>query len=74
VEDFEKEFGHQLTSGKRLHVKLVGTNIIIEFYPLVSGEAKSRIIYFQDTIKDNGDSSDEFNAAFQMINSTIKFL
>jgi hypothetical protein len=71
VEDFKKEFGHQLTSGKRLHVKLAGTNLIIDFYALSSHDAKSRIISFQDTIKDSGDSSDEFNAAFQMINSSI---
>lgn len=73
-EDFKKEFGHQLTSGKRLHVNLAGTSLIIDFYALVSGDAKSQIISFQDTIKDNGDSSDEFNAGFQMINSSIKFL
>jgi hypothetical protein len=74
VEDFKREFGHQLTNGKRLHVRLAGTNIISDFYDLVSGDAKTRIISFQDTIKDNGDSSDEFNAAFQMINSSVKFL
>jgi hypothetical protein len=73
VEDFKKEFGHQLTSGKRLHVKLAGTNLTIDFYALASGDAKSRIISFQDTIKDNGDPSDEFSAGFQMINSSIKF-
>jgi len=74
VKDFKKEFGHQLTGGKRLHVNLAGTSLIIDFYALVSGDAKSRIISFQDTIKDNGDSSNEFNAGFQMINSSIKFL
>jgi hypothetical protein len=74
VEDFKKEFGHQLTDGKRLNVKLAGTNLIMDFYALVSRDAKSRIISFQDTPKDNGDSSDEFNAGFQMIDSTMKFL
>jgi len=74
VDDFKKQFGHQLTSGKRLHVKLAGTNLIIDFYALVSRDAKSRIISFQDTIKDNGDSSDEFNAGFQMINGSMRFL
>jgi hypothetical protein len=74
VEDFKKEFGHQLTNGKRLHVKLAGINLVIDFYDLVSGDAKSRIISFQDTLMDNGDSSDEFKAAFQMINSSVKFL
>jgi len=74
VEDFKNELGHKLINGKRLHVKLAGTNITIDFYELISGDAKSRIISFQDIIKDNGDSSDEFNAAFQMINSSIKFL
>jgi hypothetical protein len=74
IESMVKKFGHQLTNGERLHVKLAGTNLIIDFYALVSRDAKSRIISFQDTIKDNGDSSDEFNAGFQMINSSIRFL
>src|SRR5271166_6212825 len=71
VEDFKKEFGHRLTSGKRLHVKLAGTSLTIDFYALDSGDAKSRIISFQDTIKDNGEPSDECIEGFQMINSTI---
>jgi hypothetical protein len=74
LEDFKKEFGHQLTNGKRLHVKLAGVKIIMDFYDLAPGGDKSRIISFQDTIKDNGDPSDEFNTAFQMINSSVKFL
>jgi hypothetical protein len=74
VEDFKKELGHQLTNGKRLHVKLAGTNLIIDFYEINSGDAKSTIMSFQDTIKDNGESSDEFKAGFQMINDSIKFL
>jgi hypothetical protein len=74
VEDFKKEFAHQLTNGERLHVKLAGTNLIIDFYPLVSRDSKSRIISFQDTIKDNGDTSDEFNEGLQMINSSMRFL
>jgi hypothetical protein len=73
VEDFKKEFGHQLTNGKRLHVKIEGVNITIDFYALDSGEDKSRIISFQDTLKDNGEPSDEFNTGFQMISSSIKF-
>ncbi len=74
IEDFKKDFGHQMTNGKRLHVKLAGTNMIIEFYEINSGDAKSRIMSFQDTIKDNGESSDEFKAGFQLINDSIKFL
>lgn len=74
VEDFNKELGHRLINGKRLHVKLAGTAIIIDFYEIISGDGKSRFISFQDTIKDNGDLSDEFNEGFQMINSSIKFL
>jgi hypothetical protein len=74
VEDFKKELGHQLTNGKRLHVKVAGTNLIIDFYELNSGDAKSRIMSFQDTLTDNGESSDEFKAGFQMISSSIKFL
>jgi hypothetical protein len=74
VEGFKKEFGHQLTNGVRLHVNLAGTNLIIDYYALLSSEAKSRIISFQDTINDNGNTTDEFNAGFQMINSSIRFL
>jgi hypothetical protein len=74
VEDFKKELGHQLTNGKRLHVKLAGSNLIIDFYEINFGDAKPRIMSFQDTIKDNGESSDEFKAGFQVINSSIKFL
>jgi hypothetical protein len=74
VEDFKKELGHQLINGKRLHVNLVGTRMTIDFYEIISGDAKSRFISFQDMIKDNGQSSDEFNEGFQMINSSIKFL
>jgi hypothetical protein len=74
VEDLKREFGHQLTNGKRLHVRLAGTNVLIDFYGLASTDAKTRIMSFQDTIKENNDSSDEFNAGFQMINSSVKFL
>jgi hypothetical protein len=74
VEDFKQELGHRLTNGKRLHVILAETNMIIDFYQINSGDAKSRIMTFQDMIKDNGQSSDEFNEGFKMINSSIKFL
>jgi hypothetical protein len=74
VEDFKQELGHRLTNGKRLHVILAETNMIIDFYEINSGDAKSRIMTFQDMIKDNGQSSDEFNEGFKMINSSIKFL
>ena len=74
IEDFKKELGHQMTNGKRLHVKIAGANIIVDYYELYSSDAKTGIMTFQDTIKDNGESSDEFNKGFQMINSSIKFL
>jgi hypothetical protein len=74
VEDFKKELGHQLTNGKRLHVKLAGINMTIDFYEINSDEAKPRIMSFQDLIKDNGEPSDEFKAGFQVINDSIKFL
>ena len=74
VEDFKKELGHQLTNGKRLHVKLAGTSLTIDFYEINIGDAKPRIMSFQDTIKDNGEPSDEFKAGFQVINDSIKFL
>jgi hypothetical protein len=74
VEEFKKELGHHLTNGKRLHVRLAETNMIIDFYEIKSGDGKSRIMSFQDTLSDNGDSSDEFKAGFQMISSSIKFL
>jgi hypothetical protein len=74
VEDFNKELGHRLINGKRLHVNLAGAAIIIDFYEIISGDAKSRFLSMQDTIKDNGESSDEFNEGFQVINSSIKFL
>jgi hypothetical protein len=74
VEDFKKEFGHHLTNGKRLHVNLAETNMTIDFYEINSGDGKSRIMTFQDMVKDNGESSEEFKAGFQMINSSIKFL
>jgi hypothetical protein len=74
VEDFNKELGHRLINGKRLHVKLAGTAITIDFYEIISGDAKSRFISFQGTLKDNGESTDEFNEGFQMINTSIKFL
>jgi hypothetical protein len=73
VEDFKKEFGHQLMNGKRLHVTLAGTRLIVDFYEIISGDDKSRFISFQDTIKDNGESTDEFNQGFQMISSSIHF-
>jgi hypothetical protein len=73
VEDFQKEFGHKLLDGKRLHVTLAGTRLIIDFYEIISGDAKTRFISFQDTIKDNGDTSEDFNKGFQMINSSISF-
>jgi hypothetical protein len=74
VEDFKKELGHHLTNGKRLHVRLAETNMIIDFYEIKSGDGKSRIMSFQDMVKDNGESSDEFTKGFRMINSSIKFL
>jgi len=74
VTDFKKEFGHRSTDGKRLNVKLAGTNVIIDFYALASNDAKTRIISFQDTIKDTGNVSDEFNAGFQMISGSVVFL
>jgi hypothetical protein len=74
VEDFNKELGHRLINGKRMHVKLAGAAITIDFYEINSGDAKSRFLSIQDTIKDNGESSDEFNEGFQVINSSIKFL
>jgi hypothetical protein len=74
VEEFKKELGHHLTNGKRLHVRLAETNMIIDFYEIKSGDGKSRIMSFQDMVKDNGESSDEFTKGFRMINSSIKFL
>jgi hypothetical protein len=73
AENFKKELGHQLLNGKRLHVTLAGTKLNLDFYEFNSEDSKTHFISFQDTLKDDGDFSDEFNLGFQLINNSIRF-
>ena len=70
-EVFRKELGHKICEGVQLHVTLVGQQLSLGFYELVLKDGKSRFIAFQESLGEEGISTDEFKAGFKIINATI---
>lgn len=73
VEDFRDQLGSVNMPGKKIHVNLAGSKILISFYQISATEQATRLISFQDTIQDDGSPSDEFKKGFDMINRSIHF-
>lgn len=70
VEDFEKELGHKMCTGKKINVTLAGQKLVLECFELKLNDFKSHFIYFQDLIENN-ENSKEYETGFNIINSSI---
>lgn len=73
IVDFQKELGSKKMKGKRLNVTLVGSHLVYDMYELNLPGNTTWYIAFQNSINDDGSSTEEFKRVFNVVNSTIKF-
>jgi len=72
-EKFQKELGHKICDGVKLNVTLVGQQLTLDFYELILKDGKSRFLAFQESLGEEGVSTDEFKKGFKIINATILY-
>lgn len=74
IKPFQKNLGGKQCSGKNLEVSLAGQRLDMELYDIVLNDGKSRFLYFQNALKDDGSSTEEYTKGFTMVNSTLLFV
>ncbi len=73
-EDFQKELGSRKLDGKRLNVTIVGSPLVIDMYDLKVPGNNKWVLYFQNSVADDGKYSEESKQIFQLIDSTLKVM
>lgn len=71
IEDFEQSLGRKKCRCKKLKVSLAGINLTMTFFDIGNGDFTSRFIAFQDTLNEDGSSTEEYIQGFKMIDESI---
>lgn len=71
IEDFEQSLGRKKCKCKKLKVSLAGINLTMTFFDIGNGDFTSRFIAFQDTLNEDGSSTEEYIQGFKMIDESI---
>ncbi|MBK7763765.1 MAG: hypothetical protein IPI46_10400 [Bacteroidetes bacterium] len=73
IEDFEQSLGRKKCKCKKLRVSLAGINLTMTFFDVSGEDYTSRFIAFQDTMNEDGSSTEEYLQGFKMIDESIVY-
>ncbi len=73
-EDFQKELGSRKLDGKRLNVTIAGSPLVIDMYDLKVPGNNKWVLYFQNSVSDDGNYSEESKHIFRLLDSTLKVM
>jgi hypothetical protein len=73
VSPFSKKLGKNVCNGKNIRVSIGGELLSVDYYDLGSKGGKSRFIAFQNSLQEDGSSTEEYIKGFEMINPSINY-
>jgi len=73
IEKTSLKLGDRTLKGKRINVNLMGEKLVLDLLGINMEDGKTRIIAFQDSLDENGNSTDESKEAIKKINETISY-
>ena len=68
-----KQLGSKKLKGKKISVNLMGEQLTLDLFKVPSRDGKIRIIAFQDSLDEYGNSTDEGFSTLKMIQRSIKY-